>query len=175
VQELLSKYDSLHKNNIKIHFIGRLQTNKVKYIIDKVDMIESVDSIRLAEEISRRSEKIGRIMDILVEINIGREESKGGILPDKLNEFLEEIDRLPGIRFAGLMVIPPKTDDPQRSEKYFLESYQIFLDIQQKKSHNIVKPLILSMGMSDSYEMAIRCGSDEVRIGSALFGQRNYQ
>ena len=174
VQELLSKYDALHKDDLKIHFIGRLQTNKVKYIVDKVDMIESVDSIKLAEEISRRAEKIGRVMDILVEINIGREESKGGILPENLNDFMEAIDLLQGIRFAGLMVIPPKTEDVCQSEKYFLESYQIFLDIQQKKSHNIGKPLILSMGMSDSYEEAIRCGSDEVRIGSALFGRRIY-
>ena len=172
VQELLSKYDSLHKDHLKIHFIGRLQTNKVKYIVDKVDMIESVDSFRLAEEISRRCVKIGRVMDILIEVNVGREESKGGIMPEQLDDFLSEIQRLPGIRFAG---IPPKSNESEPSEKYFLESFQIFLDIQKKKHHNIGKPLILSMGMSDSYEQAIRCGSDEVRIGSALFGNRIYQ
>jgi pyridoxal phosphate enzyme (YggS family) len=174
VQELLAKYDALHKDNLKIHFIGRLQTNKVKYIVDKVDMIESVDSLKLAEEISRRAMNIGRVMEILVEINIGREESKGGILPEELDVFLDAIEALPGVRFAGLMVIPPQIDDSVPPEKYFLESYQIFLDIQRKKSHNIGKPLILSMGMSDSYEVAIRCGSDEVRVGSALFGKRSY-
>ena len=174
VQELLAKYDVLHKDGLKIHFIGRLQTNKVKYIVDKVDMIESVDSLKLAEEISRRSAKINRVMDILVEVNVGREESKGGILPEELDGFLEAIEPLSGIRFAGLMVIPPKIADDSPAEKYFLESYQIFLDIQRKKAHNIGKPLILSMGMSDSFEVAIRCGSDEVRVGSALFGQRTY-
>lgn len=174
VQELLLKYDALHKENLEIHFIGRLQTNKVKYIVDKVDMIESVDSYRLAEEISRRSLKIGRIMNILVEVNIGREASKGGVFPEELDAFLDKIEPLSGIRFAGIMVIPPKNGENDSSEKYFLESYQIFLDIQKKKHHNIVKPLILSMGMSDSYEEAIRCGSDEVRLGSALFGHRIY-
>ena len=174
VQELLSKYDALHKENLEIHFIGRLQTNKVKYIIDKVDMIESVDSLKLATEISRRAVTIGRVMDILVEMNIGREESKGGIFPEELDSFLESLKTLPGLRVAGLMVIPPKSKENETSEKYFLESYRIFLDILEKKLHNIGKPFILSMGMSDSYEEAIRCGADEVRLGSALFGQRVY-
>ena len=173
VQELLEKYDDLHKDGVEIHFIGRLQTNKVKYIVDKVDMIESVDSLRLAEEISRRAEKIGRVMDILVEFNIGREESKGGIFPEELDAFLEAILPLPGIRFAGIMVIPPKIAENEDSEKYFSESFQIFLDIQTKKHHNIREPLLLSMGMSDSYEAAIRCGSGQVRLGSAIFGHRN--
>ncbi len=174
VQELLQKYDALHKDHLEIHFIGRLQMNKVKYIVDKVDMIESVDSLKLAEEISRRSLKIGRVMDVLIEVNIGREESKGGILPEDLDGFVDEIQGLAGIRFAGIMVIPPKIGENESSEKYFLESFQIFLDIQKKKHHNIIKPFVLSMGMSDSYEDAIRCGSDEVRLGSALFGHRVY-
>ncbi len=172
VQELLEKYDDLPRDRLEIHFIGRLQTNKVKYIIDKVDMIESVDSLRLATEISRRAERIGRRMPILVEVNIGREESKGGILPEELDAFIEEILPLPGILFSGIMVIPPKNDVNSSSEKYFSESFQIFLDIQAKKYHNIREPLLLSMGMSDSYEEAIRCGSMQVRLGSALFGKR---
>ena len=174
VQELLQKYDALHKENLEIHFIGRLQTNKVKYIVDKVNMIESVDSLRLAEEISRRSLQIGRVMDILIEVNIGREESKGGIMPEDLERFIDEIQGLSGVRLAGIMVIPPKIGENGSSEKYFLESFQIFLDIQKKKHHNIVKPFILPMGMSDSFEEAIKCGSDQVRLGSALFGQRVY-
>lgn len=174
VQELLAKYDDLHKDSIEIHFIGRLQTNKVKYIVDKVDMIESVDSLRLAEEISRRCVKIGKVMDILVEVNVGREESKGGVLLEDLDRFLDAIFEFPGIRFAGIMVIPPKIDENDSSEKYFSESFQIFLDIQRKKHHNIREPILLSMGMSDSYEAAIRNGSDLVRIGSALFGRRDY-
>ena len=175
VQELLEKYDELHKEHVEIHFIGRLQTNKVKYIVDKVDMIESVDSLRLAEEISRRAVKIGKVMDILVEVNVGREASKGGILPEDMGAFLDAILPLPGIRFSGIMVIPPKIDGNEDPEKYFSESFQIFLDIQTKKYHNIREPLLLSMGMSDSYEAAIRCGSDQVRLGSAIFGHRNLQ
>ncbi len=175
VQELLAKYDDLHKEGLEIHFIGRLQTNKVKYIVDKVSMIESVDSLRLAEEISRRALQIGKVMDILVEVNIGREESKGGIAPQELPAFLEAIAPLAGIRFAGLMFIPPKIGENDPPEKYFSESFQIFLDIQGKKHHNIREPLLLSMGMSDSYETAIRCGSGQVRLGSALFGKRDYQ
>lgn len=175
VQELLSKYDLLHKEDLEIHFIGRLQTNKVKYIVDKVDMIESVDSYRLAEEISRRCVKIGKVMDILVEVNVGRESSKGGILPEELPAFLDSISELLGIRFAGIMVIPPKIGENGSPEKYFLESFQIFLDIQQKKHHNIREPLLLSMGMSDSYLPAIRAGSGQVRLGSAIFGRREYK
>lgn len=174
VQELLAKYDDIHKDRVKIHFIGRLQTNKVKYIIDKVDMIESVDNYKLAEEISRRALRAGRVMDVLIEVNVGSEESKGGVSIECLEQFLDEVQSLEGICIAGMMVIPPRIGPGESSEKYFLESYRIFLDIQRKKLHNIRKPLILSMGMSDSYEEAIRCGSDEVRLGSALFGKRNY-
>ena len=174
VQELLSKYDALNKDSLEIHFIGRLQTNKVKYIVDKVDMIQSVDSLRLAEEISRRCQKIGKVMDVLVEVNVGREESKGGIAVEELEEFWDAAVSLDGIRLAGIMVIPPKIDENDDPEKYFSESFQIFLDIQRKKHHNIREPFILSMGMSDSYEAAIRNGSDLVRIGSALFGRRDY-
>ena len=174
VQELLAKYDQLHKDALEIHFIGRLQTNKVKYIVDKVDMIESVDSIRLAEEISRRCIRIGKVMDILVEVNVGREESKGGVLAEELDDFLNAILDLPGIRFAGIMVIPPKIDENTDPQKYFSESFQIFLDIRRKKHHNIRETILLSMGMSDSYECAVQNGSDLVRIGSALFGHRDY-
>lgn len=174
VQELLEKYDSLHKENLEIHFIGRLQTNKVKYIVDKVDMIESVDSFKLAEEISKRSLKIGKVMDILIEVNVGNEESKGGINAAELFAFWDAVSALEGVRICGIMVIPPKCGENEDPEKYFLESFQIFLDIQEKKHHNIRRPLILSMGMSDTFESAIKCGSHQVRLGSALFGSRNY-
>lgn len=174
VQELLEKYDALHKENLRIDFIGRLQTNKVKYIVDKVDMIHSVDSIRLAEEIDRRAAKIGKVMNILVEVNVGREESKGGILPEELPAFLGSLDALEHISTCGMMVIPPKIGENDPPEKYFAESFQIFLDIFCKKYHNNKRPPILSMGMSDSYEIALQNGSDLVRIGSALFGNRNY-
>ncbi len=174
VQELMSKYDGLHKTGVQIHFIGRLQTNKVKYIIDKVDMIHSVDSIKLAEEIDRRAARLDRQMNILVEVNVGREVSKGGVLPEALPALLEALDGLAHIRVCGMMVIPPPVLPDEPPEKYFIESFRIFLDFFRKKYHNSSKPLILSMGMSDSYEIAIRNGSDMVRIGSALFGKRIY-
>ena len=175
VQELLEKYADLHRENLEIHFIGRLQTNKVKYIVDKVDMIESVDSYRLAEEISKRALKIGKVMDILIEVNVGEEESKGGIRADELSDFWDSVDALEGVRICGIMVIPPKCAENEDPKKYFLESFQIFLDIREKKHHNIKRPLLLSMGMSDSYVPAIECGSDEVRLGSVLFGNRIYK
>lgn len=174
VQELLEKYDALHKDNLRIDFIGSLQTNKVKYIIDKVDMIHSVDSLKLAQEIDRRAEKIGRVMDVLVEVNIGREASKGGVLPEDLPALLDALDSLEHISVCGMMVIPPKIEAGDAPEKYFTESFQIFLDIFRKKYHNRERTPILSMGMSDSYEIAVENGSDLVRIGSALFGKRNY-
>lgn len=174
VQELLEKYDALNKENLRIDFIGRLQTNKVKYIVDKVDMIHSVDSLKLAQEIDRRSAKIGKVMDILVEVNVGGEESKGGIEPDALPAFLEQLDALEHISVCGMMVIPPKIDPNEEPQKYFAESFQIFLDNFRKKYHNRERPPILSMGMSDSYETALENGSDLVRIGSALFGKRDY-
>lgn len=174
VQELLEKYDALHKEKLRIDFIGRLQTNKVKYIIDKVDMIHSVDSIRLAEEIDRRAGRIGKVMNILVEVNVGREASKGGVMPEELPALLEELDKFEHISVCGMMVIPPKTAPNESPEKYFAESFQIFLDIFCKKYHNRERSPILSMGMSDSYEIALQNGSDLVRIGSALFGNRIY-
>ncbi len=174
VQELLEKYDALHKENLRIDFIGQLQTNKVKYIIDKVDMIHSVDCIKLAAEIDRRAAKIGKVMDILVEVNVGREASKGGVMPEELTELLDELDRLEHITVCGMMVIPPKITENDEPEKYFAESLQIFLDIFRKKYHNRERLPILSMGMSDSYEIALQNGSDLVRVGSALFGNRLY-
>lgn len=173
VQELLSKYDELEKDNVNIHFIGTLQTNKVKYIIDKVCMIHSVDSLKLAKEIDKQAKKIGRVMDILVEVNIGEEESKSGIAPDYLGEFLCELSVLDNIRVRGLMTIGPVCGLNEEYYKYFEKTYQFFIDILPKKIHNIYKP-VLSMGMSDSYECAIECGSNVIRLGTVVFGRRNY-
>jgi len=170
VQELLSKYDELDKN-IKIHFIGTLQRNKVKYIIDKVSLIESVDSISLAEEIDKQAKKRDIVMDVLIEVNIGSEESKGGIFPHEVNDFLDKIKDLSNIRVKGIMTIAPKCEKMSDYCKYFAETYKIFIDISGKKLHNR-NISIISMGMSDSFEAAIMCGSNEVRIGSALFGKR---
>ena len=174
VQELLDKYEALDKEKVSIHFIGRLQTNKVKYIIDKVSLIHSVDSLRLAKEIDRQAQKHSLVMDILIEVNIGGEASKGGIMPEELDGFLEEISPLSHIRPIGLMVIPPQTASKEETYEYFTRTYQFFVDFCEKKVHNNIDTYILSMGMSDSYEDAVSAGSNLVRIGSAIFGKRYY-
>ena len=174
VQELLSKYDELEKENVNIHFIGSLQTNKVKYIIDKVCMIHSVDSLKLAAEIDRQAKKHNKVMDILVEINIGEEENKGGIAPGELPGFLEELCNFDNLRVRGLMTIAPFWCEKSDYQKYFTKTYQFFIDILPEKIHNIYKP-VLSMGMSDSFETAIECGSTLVRLGTVVFGHREYK
>ncbi len=170
VQELLEKYEH-YSPKLKLHFIGTLQKNKVKYIVDKVSMIHSVDSVSLAEEISKRSLHIGRRMDILLEVNIGREESKGGFMPEEVGEAYEKIASLDGVLVRGLMTMAPKCEKKADYLKYFEETSRIAVDILTKKQHNIMEP-VLSMGMSDSYREAAAVGSTAVRVGSALFGAR---
>ena len=173
-QELCAKYDSYHKDGVQIHFIGHLQTNKVRQIVDKVSMVESVDSIKLAREIDRHCAAIGKVMDVLLEVNIGREENKTGIFPELLPALLEEAGKLEHIRVRGLMTIPPMCETEEEVLQYFSQMRQLFIDIKQKKYDNI-RMEILSMGMSADYLAAGRCGSNIVRIGTAMFGQRNYK
>ncbi len=194
VQELLEKYDAINKENVDIHFIGRLQTNKVKYIADKVSMIHSVDSYKLAQEIDKQCKKIGKVMNVLVEINVGEEESKGGITPLEAEDFLKQISTLENIKVCGLMTIPPRTteafcenvtlsdgefdENGARTKKsyncnvFFEKIMKLFLDISQKKLDNIYMQE-LSMGMSEDYEQAVYQGSTIVRVGRGLFGNRN--
>jgi pyridoxal phosphate enzyme (YggS family) len=171
VQELLQKYDKLDLTNVELHFIGKLQTNKVKYIIDKVDMIHSVDSLKLAKEIDQRAKKIGKVMNVLVEINSGREENKSGLFPEEVPVFLEQIVQFDNICVKGLMTIAPVCEEKEDYRKYFAETYSIFIDNLQNKIHNICMDF-MSMGMTDSYDVAIEEGSNVVRIGSAIFGSR---
>ena len=173
-QELCAKYDSYHKDGVQIHFIGHLQTNKVRQIVDKVSMVESVDSIKLAREIDRHCAAIGKVMDVLLEVNIGREENKTGVFPELLPALLEEAGKLEHIRVRGLMTIPPVCETEEEVLQYFSQMRQLFIDIKQKKYDNISME-ILSMGMSADYLAAVRCGSNIVRIGTAMFGQRNYK
>ena len=173
-QELCAKYDSYHKDGVQIHFIGHLQTNKVRQIVDKVSMVESVDSIKLAREIDRHCAAIGKVMDVLLEVNIGREENKTGVFPEFLPALLEEAGKLEHIRVRGLMTIPPVCETEEEVLQYFSQMRQLFIDIKQKKYDNISME-ILSMGMSADYLAAVRCGSNIVRIGTAMFGQRNYK
>ncbi len=173
VNELLEKYDKIHRDKVKLHFIGHLQRNKVKYIVDKVDMIQSVDSIRLAEEIERECSKKNIYMPILVEINIGNEESKSGISPEETEVFLKKISNFPHLKVKGLMAIPPATENKEIIIKNFKKMYQIYLDIKEKMLDNVDMD-ILSVGMSGDYKEAVSCGSNMVRIGSLVFGHRNY-
>ena len=166
VQEYLEKYTS-YNSSAEVHFIGHLQSNKVKYIIDKVKLIHSVDSIKLASEINRLAEANGLHMDILVEINIGGENSKSGIFPEQIIDFSYQISEMSNIQLCGLMTIPPPTD----SEKYFNKMFQLYNDVKDKKIPNTNLD-ILSMGMSSDYVEAIKYGSNIVRIGSGIFGAR---
>ncbi len=173
VQEMLSKYDDYDLEHASLQFIGHLQTNKVRQIVGKVDLIQSVDSVKLASEISRCSSKLGITTDILVEVNIGREANKSGVMPEQLEELLAQLSEIEAIRVKGLMAIPPICDFAQENRKFFDNMRNIFLDIRSKNIDNISMD-ILSMGMSDDYTEAIKCGANMVRIGSALFGARNY-
>lgn len=173
VQELLSKYESYDLDNSQLHFIGHLQTNKVRQIVGKVSMIQSVDSVKLALEISKQSIKQGIVTDILVEVNIGDEENKSGVAPDELENLLREISAFEGISVKGLMAIPPICENEQKIRGYFQNMRKLFIDISDKKIDNI-KMDILSMGMSGDYYEAILEGANLVRIGSSLFGARNY-
>ena len=173
VQEFLSKKPYLKLDNCKAHLIGHLQTNKVRQIVGEVDMIQSVDSVRVAKEISKRAQMAGIPVDCLIEINIGEEESKTGLDMNLLYETVDEIRDLPGLNIKGLMTIPPICDDEETLNEYFSKMREIFIDIRDKKLDN--KDIcILSMGMSGDYEAAVRNGSDLVRVGSAIFGPRIY-
>ena len=171
VQELISKENAVipvHK-----HLIGHLQTNKVKDIIDRVEMIESVDSLKLAKAISNEAKKQNINVDVLLEVNIAGEESKYGFKPTELEENIRKIAILPNIFVKGLMSIPPICKEKENNRKYFKKMYNLFIDISTKKIDNINMD-ILSMGMSSDYDVAVSEGANLVRIGTALFGERNY-
>lgn len=173
VQEFLDKRDR-YEGDPEVHFIGGLQTNKVKYIIDKVKMIHSADSGHLIDEINKRAEKAGLTMDILIEVNIGGEESKSGIAPEALDELAYKTAELKNVRLRGLMAIPP-VDVDGSSDKYFARMQKLFSDLKAKTAADERFMIdTLSMGMSGDYESAIMHGSTVVRIGSVLYGYRNY-
>ncbi len=172
VQEIMAKYDAVD-SRARWHLIGHLQTNKVKYIIDKVCLIHSVDSIKLMDEIDRQAGLHNLVMDILIQINISGEESKFGIYPDELDTFLAHAGTLKNIKIRGLMTIGVKYYDSITNGLYFNNIYDIFIDKRSKKYDNVSMDF-LSMGMSGDYETAIECGSNMVRVGSAVFGKRFY-
>lgn len=173
-QEFAAKFDGVTAAGARMDFIGHLQTNKVRVVAGRAGLIHSVDSVRLAAEIDSRCRKLGVTQDILVEINIGEEESKTGVEPGRFDDFLAEIEPFSAIRAVGIMTMAPKCEKLEDFRAYFRKSYQFYLDFSAKKLHNIREP-VLSMGMSDSYECAIEEGATLVRVGSAIFGARHYQ
>jgi pyridoxal phosphate enzyme (YggS family) len=178
VNELMEKYPLLDKR-FDIHFIGRLQRNKVKYIIDKVSLIHSLDSVPLAEEIDKRAEAHGKIQDCLIEINLGSEESKGGIPFEEIEDFIGKMLSFPHIRIRGLMGVLPKTEDKEKNIILFTKITQKFIDIKALNVDNSnmdnIAMEILSLGMSGDYREAVECGSNMVRIGEGIFGKREYK
>ena len=176
VQELNSKYDSLHREGKHIHLIGHLQTNKVKQVVGKVEMIQSVDSVRVAQAIATRSCELGIVTNALVEVNIGNEENKSGVSPEEAYDLICQISEFDGLNIQGLMAIPPADCEIAQTIKYFDEIYKLFIDIGSKNTHNNRYTMKhLSMGMSADYAEAILHGSTMVRVGTSLFGRRNYR
>lgn len=170
-QEINWKYFEIE--NVRWHQIGHLQTNKVKYIIDKVCLIHSVDSLKLAEEISKRAKAKDITMDVLVEINIAGEEAKSGVPISEAEELAVEISKLDNIRVKGLMTVAPFVENPEDNREYFKQMKKLFVDIKEKNYNNIDMQY-LSMGMTNDYEIAVEEGANIVRIGTGLFGVRDY-
>lgn len=172
VQELTAKYEALPKD-IHWHMIGHLQTNKVKYIIDKAELIHSVDSLRLAETIEKEAAKHDLIADILVEVNVAEEESKFGMKMEEVIPFVEKVSAFPHVRVRGLMTIAPFVEDPEENRSIFADLHKLYIDIK-KKNHDNDTVSVLSMGMTNDYEVAIEEGATMVRVGTGIFGARNY-
>ncbi len=173
VQELTEKLAQGAYAGAPVHFIGHLQTNKVKQVVGKVDLIQSVDSLRLLQAIQKEAQKQGILQDVLLEINIGNEQSKSGFSLDEIDPLLQNISTFGNIRVRGFMAIPPISHFSGENNKFFQEIYNLSVDITAKKYDNVWVD-ILSMGMSDDYRDAIACGSTMIRVGTAIFGARDY-
>jgi pyridoxal phosphate enzyme (YggS family) len=172
VQEIVDKYDQM-PSDVKWHMIGHLQTNKVKYIVDKVKLIHSVDSFKLGEVIEKEAAKQNRIIDILLEVNVAQESSKFGLKTEEVIPLMEKFSQLPHIRVKGLMTIAPFVENPEENRAIFADLHKLYVDIKQKNIDNGTVS-ILSMGMTNDYEVAIEEGATMVRIGTGIFGARNY-
>lgn len=176
VQELRDKYEDIKGeglDKLKWHMIGHLQRNKVKYIVDKVDLIHSVDSLRLAKQIDKEAKKRDINMDVLIQVNIGDDPKKFGFKPEETEEAIVKISKLEGINIKGLMTMPPYVTNPEENRDYFKKMHQLFVDIDSKNIDNVTMET-LSMGMTGDYEVAIEEGATMVRIGTGIFGERNY-
>ena len=173
VQELVQKQPLGAYEGVPIHFIGRLQTNKVNKVVGKVDLIESVDRLELLEVVNKTALRLGVRQDILFEVNIGGEEQKGGFTPEETLALAAKMGDYPGVKLCGLMTIPPISEKKGDNCKYFEKMRNLFIDIRDKKYDN-VSMVCLSMGMTDDFEDAISEGSTMIRVGTAIFGARNY-
>ncbi len=174
VQELTKKLSENAYEGVPVHFIGHLQTNKVRQVVGKVSLIQSVDSMRLLEAIEKEAAKQGIRQDILLEVNIGNEESKSGFALEEMESVLEKIGAFSAICVRGFMAIPPICQNSTDNHKFFQKMYNLSVDIMAKKYDNVCVD-ILSMGMSDDFADAIACGSTMIRVGTAIFGARDYQ
>ena len=172
VQEIVDKYDQM-PSDVKWHMIGHLQRNKVKYIVDKVAMIHSVDSLRLAETIEKEAAKKAVIVPILIEVNVAQEESKFGLKPEEVLPLIEQIADFSHIRIKGLMTIAPYVDNAEENREIFRELKKLSVDIAAKNINNVTMS-VLSMGMTGDYMVAVQEGSTMVRVGTGIFGARNY-
>ncbi len=173
VQELVQKQPLGAYEGVPVHFIGRLQTNKVNKVVGKVDLIESVDRLELLEVVNKTALRLGVRQDILFEVNIGGEEQKGGFTPEETLALAAKMGDYPGVKLCGLMTIPPISEKKGDNCKYFEKMRNLFIDIREKKYDN-VSMVCLSMGMTDDFEDAISEGSTMIRVGTAIFGARNY-
>ncbi len=174
VQELTLKQSQNAYQGAPVHFIGHLQTNKVKQVVGKVDLIQSVDSVRLLDAINKEATKQGIVQNILLEVNVAKEESKSGFALEEVESVLSQIRDFPAIRVLGFMTIPPICQNSTENHKFFQKIYNLSVDIMRKKYDNVCVN-ILSMGMSGDYTDAIACGSTMIRVGTAIFGARDYQ
>jgi len=173
VQEMLEKNAQSAYEGAELHFIGHLQKNKVKNVVGLAKLIHSVDSLSLMEQIEKQAEKLGIVQDVLLEINIGREEAKSGFFVEELPMALEKVSTLPHIRVRGLMAVPPICTCGEENRPYFLTMKQLFIDNKEKKYDNVYMDF-MSMGMSGDFETAIACGANMIRLGSVIFGARDY-
>ena len=173
VQELTAKEAENAYRGAPVHFIGHLQTNKVRQVVGHVSLIQSVDSLRLLQALEREAARQGIVQGVLLEVNIGAEESKSGFRPDEILAVVEKFVDLPHLEARGLMAIPPVSHVPGENLKFFSEMRHLFVDISRKKYDNVTMA-VLSMGMSDDFADAIACGSTMIRVGTAIFGPRNY-
>lgn len=173
VQELCAHLENdTYAGAGQVHFIGHLQTNKVNKVVGRVELIHSVDSLRLLEAVDKQAQKLGIVQDILLQVNIGGEDSKGGVAPEELEELARAAVQMDHVRLRGLMAIPPIAHEPGANTHYFVKMRQLFVDMRAKIAHNESDMDCLSMGMSGDYEDAVEQGATLVRVGTALFGPR---